>query len=139
MYSRESQLRDQRSGTEHGSWELRDLSECPICGQCKDETHRRDDCPAKSKECHNCGNLGHIARMCRKSRRDEYCKIQGHHRHLRSRCLRQGPLIYDHGVLGAPETGKGEDAEGFGRLGKEPQRTLRTQTPRTSQEDEGTG
>jgi hypothetical protein len=37
--------------------------------------HNKDTCPARNKDCFNCGVIGHYGRMCRKEKKSEISRL----------------------------------------------------------------
>ena len=44
---------------------LSPMWDCQNCGAKGGKTHDKDTCPARNRECFNCGIRGHYGRMCR--------------------------------------------------------------------------
>ena len=45
------------------------------CDRCGGSPHRRENCPAKGRDCRSCGKIGHYQSVCRSSRDSQHVKF----------------------------------------------------------------
>ena len=53
-------------------------TKCGHCGRSYPHEGGREPCPAFKKSCHNCGTVGHYAKLCRKPQANSHGQNRGH-------------------------------------------------------------
>ena len=64
---------------------------CGHCGRSYPHEGGRESCPAFKQSCHNCGTVGHYAKLCRKPQTHSHGQKQGQGRGQSSNRLHGGP------------------------------------------------
>ena len=64
---------------------------CGHCGRLYPHEGGRESCPAFKQSCHNCGTVGHYAKLCRKPQTNSHGQNQGQGRGQSSNRLHGGP------------------------------------------------